>query len=813
MTALDTLAASLFASTSPPHPHAPHLKPSETLIGSPPPAPLPPPRMTTTNPLFLSIDAGVASFRACVLNEKLRVVWTAEVDVDEELQEYGTRDGVHTLGDVVTTPSELRLHALDLLLEKLTRDSPDPTLVTRIACISGAGQPAMLHYLSHSFPTLLASLQHSPQSRVSSVLSSETAFALSSPATSGDTSASSQVRDFEMHFGKLAIAQAMASEGEEDHKPLAGRVVLEAGRAELVKRTGGKVASRSPVAQLLKLVQEKGEEKEGVLDRTSKVVLESGLLASVFLGELAPADAADACSTALFNPVLGDWDDDILDFVMAGGENNATKIGQMRELLGEVEKDGGIELGRIGSYFVQRFGFSPNCIIAPFTGPEPATFLSFPLTSTSPPPRASHDRPPRDALISLSSIAESDVLLVPCEQFVPAQERSVVCHPAKAWWESPLAGGAKPEEGGGEVDGTPEFVAVISSRDAGVGRALSRDLYCNGQWDVFSHLSAIVPHGGTIGLDEKYYALFFPHGEATSAQGFIRFVAGAKVHEFTDRKINPRLLLESQFMSLRLRLGRLYRALLSPDDPRLAKTRPFDACGFPAFSSAFLPSRIVIVGEAAQNPAMSSLLSTIFDAPAFLPLASGLKSMATGQAVEREQEEERDVLGGRRKTSAAALGAGYKAAWAFSRSAKGDRTPFRQFLSASINAQAAAETVSEVGEKVEYEGRSATGTFTSSSFATGSSASAPPPSILSLTSQSTTRTSHAAGETFEREQTYRFDAQTSREWEEEDKRRNLEPDPPGLTLVAMPDKDEWKYYSSMLPEFVRLERSALKGLV
>lgn len=37
-----------------------------------------------------------------------------------------------------------------------------------------------------------------------------------------------------------------------------------------------------------------------------------------------------------------------------------------------------------------------------------------------------------------------------------------MCHPAKAWWENPLAGGAKSEEGGGEVDGTPEFVAVIS---------------------------------------------------------------------------------------------------------------------------------------------------------------------------------------------------------------------------------------------------------------------------------------------------------------------------------------------------------------
>lgn len=352
MSGLDSLASSLFASTSPPNPPAPHLKPSEAAVGSPPPAPLPPPLMAVTNPLFLSIDAGVTKYRACVLDEKLRVIWTADVDVDDESPEYrcvrgfaprwkvqvesaalmaddvrshSTRDGVHTLGDVVTSPSELRLHALDVLLEKLTRDSPDPTLVSRIACISGCGQvrvrplhrlgrvhrgfrpqcrvgkvnlarcpahalppasqPNTLHYLSHSFPTLLASLQHSPQSRISSTLSSQTAFSLASPATSGDTSASSQVRDLEMHFGKLAIAQAMAEEGEEGHKPLPNAVVFKAGRNELVRRTGGKVTSRSPVSQLLKVVQEKAEEKEGVLERTGRIALESGLLASVFLGE------------------------------------------------------------------------------------------------------------------------------------------------------------------------------------------------------------------------------------------------------------------------------------------------------------------------------------------------------------------------------------------------------------------------------------------------------------------------------------------------------------------------------------------------
>ncbi|BGP36950.1 hypothetical protein JCM10449v2_000854 [Rhodotorula kratochvilovae] len=841
---------SLLAQLSPAHlayPPAPHLQPAlSSSAGSPSPTALPPPVLPVKNPLFLSIDATVTKLRACVLDEFLRVIYGDHIRIDDGLPEYGTRQGVYTLGDVVTCPSEARIHALDLLLEKLARECPDPTLLSRIVAISGAGQPHTLHYLSHDFPSLLTVLSQTPHARLSSVLTAASAFSLAHPATSGDSSAPTQVRDLELHFGRLALVEAGEDPASATHAQL-----LERGRRALASRTGARASTRAAAPQLLKVVQgdkkleEEGKAGEGALARTGRIVLEGGLFASVFLGRYAPADVADACSTNLFDPVRGAWDDDVLAFVASGekGGEEAQQAGEkLKALLGEVEMDGGIELGKISPYFVQRFGFSPNCIIAPFSGSDPSTFLSFPLSYTP-----AH----RDALISLSSVAETDALLVPLPRYEPDPERAVGRHPAKAWWESVsgAAGKGKGREGEEREEGedTPDYVAVIASRDAGIGRALSRDMYCNGQWDVFSHLSAIVPHGGTIGLDDKYYSFFFPHGEATSAQGFLRFVDGARVQEFVDRKVNPRLLLESQAMSLRLRLGHVYRALLPASDPSLVKLRPHDPVGFPALCASSSPSRLILVGEAAQNPALSSLLSTMFNAPAFLPLAGGLRSHALGQAsAAEEHERDRGALDARTRTSAAALGAAYKAAWAHARAAHGEKIPFAAFHRRAIDAQAALEVGQQgAGATPARQGGagepSVAGTFASSGFSgessaaatgsgsgsgTGTAASAlsrfslprpgqhargraPSSSVGGGGAQSApgalgTHESAAEGHAYEL---------VHRAAGEGGAKGELEPDPPGLSLVAMPDWDEWRYYCSMLPEFVRLERAALKGLV
>jgi xylulokinase len=124
-----------------------------------------------SRPLFLSIDAGVSKYRATILDERLEVIWVEEVNLDSELPQYGcvvfflhlafndelkvispkhsTRNGVHTLGDRVTAPSEMRLKALDLLLEKLSRNTSQAQLIDQIVAISGAGQVSLSLILSY----------------------------------------------------------------------------------------------------------------------------------------------------------------------------------------------------------------------------------------------------------------------------------------------------------------------------------------------------------------------------------------------------------------------------------------------------------------------------------------------------------------------------------------------------------------------------------------------------------------------------------------------------------------------------------------
>ena len=53
----------------------------------------------------------------------------------------------------------------------------------------------------------------------------------------------------------------------------------------------------------------------------------------------APLDGSDACTTGMFNPLLGEWDDEILAFV-AGDEDQAG-VRKLEDLLGEPSTDGG----------------------------------------------------------------------------------------------------------------------------------------------------------------------------------------------------------------------------------------------------------------------------------------------------------------------------------------------------------------------------------------------------------------------------------------------------------------------------------------
>jgi hypothetical protein len=268
-------------------------------------------------------------------------------------------------------------------------------------------------------------------------------------------------------------------------------------------------------------------------------------------------------------------------------------------------------------------------------------------------------------------------------------------------------------------------------------------------------------------------------------------------------------------MSLRLRLSHLYRslthALSTLDSPPI---RPFDALGFPSLSPYVLPSRLILVGSPAQNPAMSSLLSTVFNAPVFLPTEGGLRSFA--KTALDEEDEDGEIGEGQStklRTTAAALGAAQKAAWAFKRSQGGAaaQIPFQRFLREGIESLSAVEGSDALAIAVEGTDSPSIASgfgFSSSSASTGGTSSTThtflslPRATPSQSSSGVYRPSRLSTSSVGEKELSPEAAATE----------ELEPDPPGCSLVALPDGDQFKYYSSMLPEFARLEKHAQKGL-
>lgn len=118
---------------------------------------------------------------------------------------------------------------------------------------------------------------------------------------------------------------------------------------------------------------------------TSRISLVSSFFASVFLGKFANIDISDVTGMNLWHIGRGQWHDGLLDLATEKTDRKGLK-----DKLGAVPEDGGAVGGKVSRYFVERYGFNPECEIAAFTGDNPATILALPLQ-------------PSDAIVSLGT--------------------------------------------------------------------------------------------------------------------------------------------------------------------------------------------------------------------------------------------------------------------------------------------------------------------------------------------------------------------------------------------------------------------------
>lgn len=176
----------------------------------------------------------------------------------------------------------------------------------------------------------------------------------------------------------------------------------------LAKITGSKAHTRFTASQIMRF-RRLFPEAYAATDRISLV---SSFVTTILCadGEVKGIDESDACGMNLWDmssPTRG-WSEKVLEIVAPGeGEELARK-------LGTVETDGGRVVGNIGKWFVERYGFSPECVVVPGTGDNPATFLSLVLKE-------------KEGMVSLGT---SDVVLVSTAAYNPHPEFHAFFHPA-----------------------------------------------------------------------------------------------------------------------------------------------------------------------------------------------------------------------------------------------------------------------------------------------------------------------------------------------------------------------------------------------
>lgn len=360
---------------------------------------------------------------------------------------------------------------------------------------------------------------------------------------------------------------------------------------------------------------------------TSRITLVSSFLASVFLGRIAPFDISDVCGMNLWDIKAGTWNEALLK--LAVGDDG---LESLKGKLGTVREDGGGSMGPISKYFVQRYGFSPDCGIAPFTGDNPASILALPLR-------------PLDAMVSLGT---STTFLMSTPAYVP--------NPAYHFFNHPATAGL--------------YMFMLCYKNGGLARERIRDALpkpsSSDPWATFNtHALTTAPLGQSTPSSPAKLGLFFPLPEIVPnvRAGTWRYTCapdGSNLQEIQLRTAaqqdtsspwglidDARAIVESQILSLRLRSKNLVH---SPGE------------GLPA-----QPRRIYLVGGGSLNPAIARVVGDVLGG------TEGVWRL--------------DVGG-----NACALGGAYKAVWAVERR---DGESFEELIGERWRESEAVEKIGE----------------------------------------------------------------------------------------------------------------------
>ncbi|KAI8098885.1 uncharacterized protein BX664DRAFT_288657 [Halteromyces radiatus] len=314
----------------------------------------------------------------------------------------------------------------------------------------------------------------------------------------------------------------------------------------LAQMTGSKAYERFTGNQIAKIHQYHQDQYKN----TVWITLVSSFMTTLLLGKLGPMDAAEASGTNMMDIRKHRWLDQLLEF--CGGK-------ELRDKLGLQPIDIVHPLGPINTYYVQRYGFNSDCQIMPFTGDNSATLVSMNLRHG-------------DCVVSLGT---SDTVLVSLKKAETTTESHLMAHPTDS----------------------SAFMGMLCYKNGSLTRQHFRDIYAEHDWDTFNDLLTSTPS------TSQYMGFYYWMQEIIPfAKGIYRFNNGELLDDdFTmdnnSKKsgINIRCLIESQFLSMRVRLERMMGGTTNQGQLQ----------------------RILATGGASANHTILQVLSDVFGIPVY----------------------------------------------------------------------------------------------------------------------------------------------------------------------------------------------------
>jgi xylulokinase len=312
----------------------------------------------------------------------------------------------------------------------------------------------------------------------------------------------------------------------------------------------------------------------------------------------------------LWDIKAGGWHERLV--ALAAGSFGAEDL---KSKLGSVSEDGGLHLGKVSSYYVQRYGFDVSCTVVAFTGDNPSTIIALPLRSL-------------DAMVSLGT---STTFLISTPEYKP--------DPATHFFNHPTTPG--------------QYMFMLCYKNGGLAREKVRDAInaktASGEeqtsWHAFDDLlQSTQPLAQRDDSKHMKMGLYFPRPEIIpnlpNGEWHFNYDPETKKLEESEEGLrkpedDARIIVESQMLSLRLRSRELVN---SP------------AKGLPP-----QPRRVYLVGGGSRNKAIAKLAGEILGgSEGVFKLDVGENACALGGAykavwaMEREGSETfEDLIGAR----------------------------------------------------------------------------------------------------------------------------------------------------------------------